>query len=197
MSPAGSVVMSYAFAAGGADIPRVSVGASLGGAVSLSGLGVGYAAGGEASVYPERSGRVEILFGGGIASGAARGTGSDAAFEEPFQWTLDMSSLYLDAGVRVRLLPLREPISPVVGIGPLSTFGTATAGGSANGVPLPTTTEAWWGVGGWARAGLAARVGPGSLEGAVDLQVSTCQSQLAGAPLLTSLIPAVRYRIER
>jgi hypothetical protein len=200
MSPTGSLLLVLLHRAEAAEprrAPRASVGAHLGASFSLSGLGASVAPGLQGTVVIDRGARLEALLGVSYADGLATGTGSDPAFEEPFTWNLKVSNLAVAPGLHVRILPWSERISPVIAAGPSLDLGVATTSGSAGAANFPDTTERYVGFGGWARAGVAGHVGPGSLEVGLTYAAHTTGADLVGAPLIHSLTPSILYRFER
>lgn len=176
-------------------VPRVSLGARLGAALPLVGLGPGVAPGLEAGVVIDDGGRFTVVIGGDYADNAGAGTaGPETA---PYEWTLAMRTLTVHAALRWRVLPWTESLSPELSAGPTLGAWEGEAGGTWNGAALPVTREARVGGGGFVAAGLAGRVGPGTLEGRVTFGLSAIRGALPGETILPALTPAIGYRLER
>ena len=195
MSPVGSVLIAAALAETAPG--RLDVAVSLGAGVSLGGLGLSAAPGVEAGVLLGENGRFTALLGGNYSGGHAEGRGKDAGAPSGFTWELDVRGFQLDPGVRWRVLPWSEAISPEIGLGPMLSVGEATVTGRADGASFPETSEPWAAIGGWASGGIVGRVGPGMLEGRVAFSLLPMATNLTGSALLPTLTPSVGYRIVR
>lgn len=200
MSPVGSLIFALATARAEDTVGapgRLDVALSVGAGVSLSGLGLSASPGVEAGYVLGPGGRLTVLLGADYRGGHAEGRGKDPSLDEGFAWTLDLRSFQLNPGIRWRILPWTEAISPELALGPTLAVGEARVGGKADGAAFPETREPWAAPGGWAAAGIVGRVGPGLLEGRVSFSLAALESNLTGSALLPTITPSVGYRILR
>ena len=143
--------------------------------------------------------------GGSHRDGAARAQQGSASSrrliaegeEDGWTWTARVDLVRIEVGAHARLFPLAEPISPELrlAIGPALSY--VQTDGERDGASFPTSHEHRWEPSGRIGAGLAGRVGHGTLEGHVDLSVTSLGGALTGSAALLELSPGIAYRIER
>ena len=177
------------------SVPRLGLGARLGAAMPLVGLGPGLAAGLEAAGVLDDGGRLSAVVGADYADNAGSGTAGPET--SPYAWTLAMRTMTVHAAIRWRVLPWTEPLSPELSAGPTFAAWESEAGGTWSDAALPVTRESSVSGGGFVAAGLAGRVGPGVLEGRVAFGLSAVIGALPGETLLPTLTPTIGYRLER
>jgi hypothetical protein len=178
-------------------VPRLYVGAHVGASFALAALGPGVTPSIEAGGLIGPDGRFQPFLSVSYTEAHATGTAEDPAFPDGYTWTLARRSTTVAPGLRVRLLPWRERLSPEFAAGPLLDIASITVGGASGDAAFPETTEARVAGGGFVSAGLAGRLGPGQLEGHVTLCVVPETGDLTGSLLLPTLAPSIGYRVTR
>jgi hypothetical protein len=179
-------------------VPHAFVAAQAGAAVPLAGLEATAAIGLEGGVVlPMFGGRLLPVLGLAYAGPTGTGTVSDPAFPDGYRWDLDVRIVSAALGLRVRLLPWSEPLSPELAIGPTLDVHAITLSGRAGTGVIAPEHDVEVAAGGFVSAGVAGRLGPGQLTLQVALTAEPLHGVLTGDILLPTLTPSVGYRILR
>lgn len=190
MSPTTSALVAPAAAPPPA--PRLFAGASVGAALPLADFGPAVAPSVEAgAVLPVLGGRLLPFVGVAYLATAAEGTG------EGYAWSLRMHLPSATAGLRVRVLPWTEAISPELSVGPTFAYALCVAGGERGGAAFPVTREGAFTVGISGAAGLAVRAGPGQFDARLGFTALPVSGVLTGSTIVSTLTPSAGYRILR
>lgn len=178
-------------------VPRLSIGANVGVGFALARFGPSISPGMEAGLLLGEAGRIQPFFGIQYAGYDTTGTGEDPAFPDGYRWDLAVHSMTLTPGLRIRLLPWQERISPEFSAGPALALNEIVLGGEGAGAPFPDTRQTLASGGGFVTGGIVGRLGPGQLEGHVTVSAIWLHGDLTGPFLLPSFTPSIGYRISR
>ncbi len=177
--------------------PRLYVGANVGAGFALAHFGPSVVPGLEAGAVLDRDGRIQPFLGVQYAESHATGEADAPAFPDGYTWTLALRGMTVAPGLRIRVLPWRERVSPELAAGPMLLLGDVAVSGSADGAPFPETRQTRAAGGGFFSAGLVGRLGPGQLEGHVTFSLVRLEGDLTGGAFVPSLTPSIGYRVSR
>jgi hypothetical protein len=181
-----------------ARIPKAFVGVGVGAVVPLAHLRPALFPDLEGGiVLPVLEGRLQPYLALSYAAPSQTGTLSDDAFPDGYDWDLHVRTYQATIGVRARLSPWTESLSPDFSLGPVLALVEPVVGGTAGGSDFPASSERFFVCGVHVGAGVEGRAGPGQVELQIGFDALPLSGALTGATLLPNLAPSLGYRIDR